>query len=191
MGLERFLQPWSGWAFRHIPANSPYDVLDFRFAGKGADNRWNERGQPTLYLAGDRGVAVAEFSRHMAEGRKLHSGELLVERELFRLAVKLTRVLDLRLPAVQEAISLRGAPHCLLERSLARATANYLRQSSTAQALLVPSMSFLDDPERFLLVLFLEKMPTESQQYILWARSEGSIRVQLAAPGETEAAERA
>ena len=31
--VARFLHPWRGTAIRHIPAGSPYDVLDTRFAG--------------------------------------------------------------------------------------------------------------------------------------------------------------
>jgi len=58
--LDDLVAPWSGDALRHIPAGSPFDVLDFRFAGLGAENRWNDPGQPTLYLAGDAGVAEIE-----------------------------------------------------------------------------------------------------------------------------------
>ena len=61
MTLSRYLQRWSGTALRHIPAGSPYDVLDFRFAGRGTDNRWNQSDSPTLYLAGDEGVLIAEW----------------------------------------------------------------------------------------------------------------------------------
>ena len=53
------LHPWSGTAIRHIPAASRFDVLDTRFAGLAADNRWNEAGEPTFYLARDLGVALA------------------------------------------------------------------------------------------------------------------------------------
>jgi hypothetical protein len=35
MALAGRLQRWSGAALRHIPAGSPYDVLDFRYAGRG------------------------------------------------------------------------------------------------------------------------------------------------------------
>jgi hypothetical protein len=51
--VAAFLHPWSGTAIRHIPAGSRFDVLDTRFAGLAADNRWNEAGEPTFYLAGD------------------------------------------------------------------------------------------------------------------------------------------
>ena len=64
MHLSAHLAGWSGDAYRHIPKTSPFDVLDFRFAGLGADNRWNTPGQPTLYLAGDEGVLIAEWGRH-------------------------------------------------------------------------------------------------------------------------------
>ena len=61
MTLAGHLQRFAGSALRHIPAGSPFDVLDFRYAGRAADNRWNEPGYPTLYLAGDEGVVIAEW----------------------------------------------------------------------------------------------------------------------------------
>ena len=67
MALDPLARPWSGAAFRHIPAGSPVGVLDFRFAGRSADNRWNAQGEPTVYLASDRGVALAELARHFHE----------------------------------------------------------------------------------------------------------------------------
>jgi hypothetical protein len=52
---------------RHIPAGSRCDALDTRFAGLAADNRWNEAAEPTFHLAGDLGVALAEYARHLRE----------------------------------------------------------------------------------------------------------------------------
>lgn len=48
--LQSFIQPWLGYAVRHIP-NGSYDVYDFSRAGLAVDNRWNVQGEPTLYLA--------------------------------------------------------------------------------------------------------------------------------------------
>lgn len=69
MALSAHLRSWSGTALRHIPAGVRFDVLDFRFAGRGADNRWNKPGHPTLYLAGDEGVIIAERGRRFAVNR--------------------------------------------------------------------------------------------------------------------------
>ncbi len=58
MSLDAHLTPWTGTALRHLPSGTPFNVLDFRFAGLGAENRWNAPGHPTLYLAGDEGVLI-------------------------------------------------------------------------------------------------------------------------------------
>jgi RES domain-containing protein len=79
------LAPWTGLAYRHIPAGSPYSVLDFRFAGSSSDNRWNVAGEPTLYLAGDYGVVLAEYARHFDHERALREPQLLHARQLYRL----------------------------------------------------------------------------------------------------------
>ena len=60
MSLTTFLTPWLGPACRHIAADAPFGVLDFRYAGRSSVNRWHRRGEPTLSLASDRAVAIAE-----------------------------------------------------------------------------------------------------------------------------------
>jgi RES domain-containing protein len=64
MALEEFLRAWTGTSYRQIPADSRVGVLDFRFAGRSPDNRWNDPGEPTLYLASDHRVVLAKFGRH-------------------------------------------------------------------------------------------------------------------------------
>jgi len=182
--IEGFLRPWAGVAFRHIPASSPYDVLDLRFAGVARDNRWNEPGEPTLYLASDRGVAVAEFARHLSEGRQLRDGSLVVERQLFRLQLSLARTLDLRDPALWAALSLREAPYCFRDKGIARAVARFLRRTTPAQAIVAPSLAFLDDPSRFVLALFLEKLPAEPRRFVLRAEADGILTLDLTASAD-------
>ncbi len=157
--LDAHLTPWTGTALRHLPANSPFDVLDFRFAGMGAENRWNALGHPTLYLAGDEGVLIAEWGRHFAHNRTPALRGLTVERTVYALSLSLAALLDLRDPDGVASLSLEDAPRCFLDREIARATAHFLRTTTPAQAMLVPSMAFLDDLARWCLVVFLEKMP--------------------------------
>lgn len=159
MALAPLLRPWRGRALRHIPAGSPYDVLDLRFAGRGAENRWNEAGRPTLYLAGDEGVLIAEWGRHVAADRTPTLQRATLARAVYELDLAIDRVLDLRHPAACAALSIAGAPYAFADRAIARATAQFVRTTTTAQALLVPSMAFLDAPDRWCLVLFLEKLP--------------------------------
>jgi RES domain-containing protein len=176
--LEPFLRPWTGEAVRHIPRNSPYDVLDFRFAGRSSGNRWNYPGEPTLYLARDRAVALAEFARHLAEDSVPGLVEAVIERSVFRLELAIDALLDLRDPQIHRELSLRGAPACFLDRAVARATAEYLRRTTGAQGLFVPSIAFLDDPTRWLLVLFLDKLPPEPEAFVRAVVSEGTFRVE-------------
>jgi RES domain-containing protein len=176
MSLQSHLVPWSGRAYRHIPAGSQYDVLDFRFAGRSSNNRWNSQGDPTLYLAGDEGVLIAEWGRHFEVDRSLELRTRLVERSLFQLALKIDLVLDLRQEDVWSELSLEGAPTCFLDLSVAQATANYIRATTEAQAILVPSAGFLDQLDRWCLVLFLEKLP-QSHQFITDVIPQGTLRI--------------
>jgi RES domain-containing protein len=168
--LAAYFYPWSGTGFRHIPAGSRFDVLDTRFAALATDNRWNLPGEPTLYLAGDRGVALAEYARHLREDVGSRNTSQVHERAVYRVEIAaaiVANVLDLRDARVRRAISLGGGPRRFFDRSVARATAEFLRHTTPAEALLVPSMAFLDDPSRWNLVLFLEKLPPDRSRYMM------------------------
>lgn len=159
MPLSARLERWSGAGLRHLPASTRYDVLDFRFAGRGADNRWNQPGDPTLYLAGDEGVLIAEWGRHFAIDRTSQLKQTARQRDVYRLALSLDYLLDVRKIPVWDELSLANAPHCFMDIDLARATANFIRQTTAAPGMLVPSMGFLASLDRWRLVLFLEKLP--------------------------------
>lgn len=176
MALGARLSPWTGEAYRHIPSSNRYDLLDFRFAGRGQDSRWNDPGVPTLYLAGDEGVLIAEWGRHFAVNRTPDLRRETVERAVYRLTVTVDNVLDLRSPTVWEELSLQDAPTCFLEIGVARATANFVRRTTAAQALLVPPMSFLDQLDRWCLVLFLEKLPADWTTFISDVTLIGALR---------------
>lgn len=176
MPLADHLQPWSGAALRHIPADSPIGVLDFRFAAQSPKNRWNAQGSPTLYLAGDEGVLIAEWGRHFAVRRVSGMERVSVERSLFQLDLTIEHVLDLRSAHVCDALSLANAPWCFADGNLARATAQFVRDSTAAQGILVPAMAFLDDPSRWCLVVFLEKLPPDPNAFIASASPCGLLR---------------
>jgi len=176
MTLPERLQPWSGPALRHIPAGAHRDVLDFTYAGRSTENRWNVAGEPTLYLASGSDVAVAEFGRHFREDRTASLGAQTVERTVYRLTVALDAVLDLRDAAVWGALSLPNPPHCFLDREIARATARFVRATTAAQGLWVPSVAFLDDLTRGNLVVFLEKLPANPTHFILHVDVVGTFR---------------
>jgi RES domain-containing protein len=160
------IRPWGGVGVRLIPANSPFGVLDTRFAGRVGDNRWNRAGDPTFYVASDESVALAEFARHFREQEDAALSPLAIERALYRLDVQVQALLDLRQPVVRAALGLHGGARRFLDIEVARATASFIRRTTSAEALLVPSIAFLDDPARWNLVLFLEKLPPDLTQFI-------------------------
>jgi RES domain-containing protein len=174
--LSDHIRPWSGSAYRHIPADSPYHVLDTRFAGRVAENRWNVPGEPTFYLAGDVGVALAEYARHFQERRTPALALVRQRRALYRLELSLDHVLDLREASVRRELDLHGGPRRFLDLNVARATARFIRVTTPAEGLLVPSVAFLDEPNRWNLVLFLEKLPKDLSS-VITVHSEGMFEI--------------
>ncbi len=179
MPLRAWLRPWSSRAYRHIPAGSPYGVLDLRFARRGGDHRWSAPGEPTLYLASDEAVVLGEFARHFREDRGTALAPGALEREMYSLVATLATILDLREPGIWAALALDNPPACFLDRALARATAQFLRLSTPVQGLLVPSVAFLDQLHRWVAVLFLEKLPHDASQFLREVRYEFRFRVEV------------
>ncbi len=101
----------------------------------------------------------------------------LVERAVYRLEVVVAHLIDLRDPEVHRALSLRDAPACFLDKGIARSTAQFLRRTTLAQALLVPSMAFLDSPERWVMTLFLDKLPADHRRFITAVEAAGTFHV--------------
>lgn len=179
MTLDAFLTPWDGTACRHIADGATYDILDFRYAGRNRENRWNVYGEPTLYLASDHRVAIAEFARHFREeppsleGRPERVIRQAAARRIYDLNVHIEYALDLRDSSICAALSLDNAPYCFLDREVARTTAQFIRRATPAQGLLVPSMALFDQTERYAIVLFLDKFPTEPRTFITAVRPDG------------------
>jgi RES domain-containing protein len=175
--IDAYLRPWSGEAVRHLPEGAR-DPLEVRWAGVAADNRWNAAGQPTLYLAKDRSVALAEMARHFRDERTPELARHAHRRQVFRFRLTLQRTLDLRDPAVCGALSISDAPYRFLHKPAARATAQFLRELTPAEALFVPSMAFLDHPETWVLVVFLDKLPADLRSFISAVAPEGLFAIE-------------
>ncbi len=163
---------------RHIPKLAQYDIYDFSYAGRSAENRWNLQGEPTLYLAKEKNVALAEYARHFQVGRSLKLARQIQERAVYRFTVKLERVVNLCNPEVWQELSLVDAPDCFKNRDVARSCANFIRYTTAATAIVVPSMAFLDDTEQWCLVLFLEKLPTDVREFLPNATIDGTFRIE-------------
>jgi len=176
--LPDLVRPWAGTAFRHIPADAGYDVRDLRYAGRRSDGRWHWRGQPTLYLASDSGVAIGEFARHLAVDRG--GAVVAARRTIHELGVRLDRTIDLRDTAILRLIGRDDAPGCWLDPRIARAVATFFRDSLDVQAVLVPSVVHLDEPERYNVVCFLENLPDTPRSFLPRARRRATVTVEPA-----------
>jgi hypothetical protein len=64
----------------------------------------------------------------------------------------------------------------MTDRGIARYAAARIRNETDAQAMLVPSIAFLDDLTRWNLVVFLEKLPTDSASWIHRTEYIGPLR---------------
>ena len=180
--LGQHIRPWSGQAYRHIPADRGYDVRDLRYARRRSSGRWHWEGQPTLYLASDAGVALGEFARHLSVDRA--GAPLPARRTVYELGVRIGRAVDLRDPAVLRLIGRDDAPGCWLDVRIARAVGTFFRDSLGVQALLVPSIPYLDDRERFNVVAFLENLPDEPRAFLPRARKRATVEVEPEPPSE-------
>lgn len=204
MSLENYVQPWSGDAVRHIPKHrnctddindvpdlpNTYQICkyctihDIRYAeryGKSNEGRWH-CGESTLYLAQDKAVALAEFARHYQMNRSQELAREIRPRQVYRFSVSLNRVLDLRnLEILSELSHLEGSIFSqisdFMDPSVARETARLLRQKHSIQAIFVPSMAFLDNLNRWCLVLFLENLDSNSTAFIPSIKRDGEFKI--------------
>jgi RES domain-containing protein len=177
VSIQSYIQPWQGEAVRHIP-KAQYDIYDFSYAGRSAENRWNLQGEPTLYLAKEKNVALAEYARHFQVDRSPKLAQQIQERTLYRFDVRLERVVNLCDVDVWQELSLTNAPDCFKNRDVARACANFIRYTTPATAVFVPSMAFLDNLEQWCLVLFLEKLPTDVREFLPNVTIDGTFRIE-------------
>lgn len=130
-------------------------------AGSGRAQRWSDAGAPTIYLASDAGVALAEWGRHVPLDERREPSAL------WRVPVTLPRVVDLRVVA-DEALEALGAaagipsigaaddPAWCLDADRARDLGAWLRYAGGLDGLIVPSVAFLDDRSRGNIVVFLD-----------------------------------
>jgi RES domain-containing protein len=125
-----------------------FDIYDFRYCGSSDENRWNAAGEPILYLAKDKDVALAEYARHFHVDLTPGLAAQTYRRKVYRFQVVLEATLNLCHPSVCNALSLPYAPDCFRDKSVARAVAHFLRNTTSTQAIFVPSMAFLDSLEQ-------------------------------------------
>jgi RES domain-containing protein len=133
-------------------------------AGSGSAQRWSDAGAPTIYLASDAGVALAEWGRHVPLDERRQPSAL------WRVPVRLDRAVDLRRIEPAQLVRWCGAgdpaPPSLgdgpwyLDADRTRDLAAVLRYVGRADGLIVPSVAFLDDHARGNLVVFVDDDPS-------------------------------
>ncbi len=142
--------PYRGPGAIAIDGSEPWNV-DRLVSTDGG--RWSHPEQPTIYLAADPGVAMAEFGRHLQTNGHGPVGSLWT----------------LRL-ALDDVADLRDAPNGLvLDQERCRALAGELRGEGVP-GLIVPSVAFLDKRHRCNLVLFAEVIGERLPEVILSPR---------------------
>jgi RES domain-containing protein len=173
--LRDLTQPFAGEAWCHAPAGEPFRVAALGRDDDGRD-RWSVPGVRTVYLAGDRMVAVGEYARH---GRAAEDADA---RCLVRLLVSGLNILDVRRPEVAKLLDLGDD---VLDRAATRAAADRARAAGVSEGLIVPSIAFLDDPARFNVVVFCEALDAPIEQQLRDATVLGEIRIEATSSPDT------
>lgn len=154
------LRAWSGSAYRLVPHGA--DVVDFTYAGRNPNNRWNSAGFPTLYLAEDVDIAWNEYTRHVRDRMSPDLPMKISTRDMYRLTLHLeSGVVSLCDPSVSAMYGVDDMWNPVHFGSLdtTRELANRIRRSTSAQGMLVPPAGFLDRRIGWNLVVFLDKVP--------------------------------
>lgn len=167
--------------FVNVPGDEPF-AAD-RLVSIGEPERWSGPDEPTIYLAGDVGVALAELGRH-TPGLP-GSGEPEQRRRLIRVRVDLDRVLDLTRVETLDALRIDGAPWAFTDPERARAIARQVRASGDCEGMLVPSVAFLDQPERWNVVIFAERLEGPIESAVTEPTEVGTVRLGGARPVRT------
>jgi hypothetical protein len=127
-----------------------------------------------LYLAGDQGVAIAEFARHVAP-RPAAVYQPLRRRFIFEIHVHFTSVLDLREAAVCAEYGVGPDPIWIRDIDATRHIATELRTHAETQAVIVPSIAFLDDVRRWNMVVFADTLSSWPAPFVIPNRIVGEI----------------
>jgi RES domain-containing protein len=148
-------------------STGPVDGLDVHAIVSSEGNRWNGPGEPTIYLAAHASVAMAELGRHL--------GSSPSQTAIWELRVSLCAVVDLRGAPIVRGQSGPDSTW-ILDRTRSRALARAFRERGDCDGLVVPSAAFLDDPDRWNLVVFVERLQRPLEEVLVPVRSLGVWR---------------
>lgn len=164
-------------AYVHVPADVPFDVDEL--VSRGEPERWTGPNEPAVYLAGDVGVALAELGRHTPGLPPDRDRQV---RRIVRMSVTLDRVLDLTRPETLLALGIDGAPWVFTNPARAREIARTARESGDCDAILVPSVAFLDQVHRWNVVIFADRLDGGIRSAIGMPVEVGRVVVGLPGP---------
>jgi RES domain-containing protein len=133
-------------------------------AGGAGNERWSRDGQLAMYLGLSPAVVLAEWARHLDPDSAM---------TVWRLALRDVRVIDLRRPAVRDALALPRDPAWALDRGRTQAAADMIRGGLPVDGLIVPSVAFLDRPEEGNLVVSLSD-PSQARELVRSSRPVGA-----------------
>lgn len=168
--LEDAAEPFGGLVYVHAPIGAPFsfDALARRDDGR---DRWGTSGQRTVDLAGDPGVALAEYARRREPGAPAD------ERRIVRLRLRAVTVVDLRRGSVAVALGLPSGARHLADRAVARRVARTVREADVCEGMIVPSMAFLERADRFNVVLFCERLGADLERILCDPEEVGRVRL--------------
>ena len=129
-----------------------------------------------LYLAGDRGTLAAEWARHLPFPWRAEVNDRRLHRLVFQLSFKLDRIFDLRDPDIQRHFGIEFSLGWLADMDRTRQLSQAIRLRTTAQAIIVPSIAFVDDHTQWNLVVFLDKVPDDTVSGIMKVEPVGNFQ---------------
>jgi RES domain-containing protein len=132
-------------------------------------NRWSEDGMPAIYLAGDIGLTLVEAGRHLPEDPVASQ-----TRVIWTLRVEVSGIVDLRAGEVRTALSLDD-DHWFLDRARCLTVVRIVRGSPGASGMLVPSAGLPDDPDRWNLVLYPDRLTEPLPAVVLEPAEVGQV----------------
>jgi RES domain-containing protein len=174
--LDLPTRSWRGPALCHLPEDAGCGPVESYSTSDAPANRWNAEGEPTMYLASDLSVAVGEWARHLDDGGA-KPGQERQARRLYELEVDLEGLVDLSDRAVLSALEVEDAPHAFLDSDIATAVAQRVRRQPGTRGLITPSMGFLDEPDRRVLVVFLDKLGADLERCVRETGRSGLLEV--------------
>ena len=166
--LEGFVRPFGGRVYCHAPMDRPFSYDALARPDDGRD-RWGASGTRTVYLASDPAVATAEYARHRPVGAPADA------RCLCSFRLQAVSVLDLRSDELLEVLGRPSGAMQFLDREIARRVAGAVRRGCLSQGLIVPSMAYLDRPERFNVVLFAECLGVDLERLLMDRQTVGDV----------------